>query len=464
MRKVLNALKNAAFFLLCFAQIPILIGHFLLGDSLPLLIMQAALLPVTFLLSLLPGKIGGKSKNNDTMVVHTSRGGDPDPDKALRNEALPLPEKKAFPLRAVVCFLCMFGVMAAVFFLPITSIDGLDLLNRSVVAVLMAVMLPVALKVVATNEDQSGSVTAGLLLYLVAGVVAFVTKNKALENRLLVCGLAFVLMTAFSMNNTSMVRGASIRDGVRPPASMRRKNRFLILMIAVVGCIVLYFDQIRQKAIDAGQWLVIKIWEIMVWLANLGAGGDSQQGAGGGGGDMDLGGMFGAAEESPFWKAMEKVVIVLSMIVVVVGLFFFFRMLFRRFRRFVRRLIERMKKFTASVGEEYKDEQESLFDWGETKKELGEGLKKRLARLTRREKKWEQMDAREKVRYIVKALYRKSANAGDVRSLTVHEALNTIKTGQADAGELADLYDRARYSQYEPDSAQTERLRKEAKV
>ncbi len=463
MRKLFSYLRNATFFLLCYAAVPLLAGEFLLDDCIPLLIMQAALLPITFLLALLPGKIGGGARKSDTMVVRTSRGGDPDPDRALRNEALPMPEKKAFPLRAVVCLLGMLGVLAAVFFLPVESVRTLNLLNRSLMSVIMAIMLPLALRVVVASDDAS-HITAGIILYAVAGIVAYFTRDAALERWLLICGLGFLLMTAFSLNNQSMARGASVREGVRPPASMRRRNRIMLIVVAAVGAIVLYFDKIRQVTIDAAQWLVLKIWEIIMFLSNLGAGGEVQQGAGGGGGDQDLMGALPPGESSAFWKAMEKVAIVASVIIAAVALFFFLRMIGRRLMRLIKRLIEKMKQFTQAVGEEYKDEQESLFDWGETKKELGDSLKKRIARLTFREKKWELMDARERVRYIVRSLYRKSPDADSLRALTVHEALQSVKTGQAQPEELARLYDQARYSQREPDMHEAERLRKEAKV
>ena len=102
MKRVLNGLRNAAFFLLCYAQIPLIAGYILMGDCVPLLMVQAALLPLSFLISLLPGKVGGKPKNQNVMVVRTSRGSDPDPDRALRNEALPEPQRRAFPLRVRV--------------------------------------------------------------------------------------------------------------------------------------------------------------------------------------------------------------------------------------------------------------------------------------------------------------------------------------------------------------------------
>lgn len=465
MRRLLNSLKNAAFFLLCYAQIPLLAGYFLLNDCVPLLVIQAVLLPVSFLVSLVPGKIGGGRSKNNVMVERASHGSDPDPDRALRNEALPLPEKKAFPLRAFVCLLASLGVLIGVFFLPIEAAAGLNFLNRCLMAFIMAVMLPLAVKVVAVNADHGGSVTAGMILYVMAGIIAYFAKDAALESWLLICGVAFLALTAFAVNNTSMAKGASVREGVRPPAGMRRKNRVVLAVIAVIGCVIVYFDRIRQTVVDAVQWLGVKLWAVIMFLANLFAGDEVQEaGGGGGGGDMDMTGMFGPAESSPFWKAMEKVAIVLTVIIGAVAVFFFLRMVWRQLLRLIRRLIDKIKKFTAAVGEEYQDEQESLFDWGETKKELGDSIKKRLDRLTRREKKWEQMDARERVRFVVRSLYRKSPESGNLRALTVHEALSRVKTGQAQPEELANAYDQARYGKDELDMQTAERLRKEAKV
>ena len=95
---------------------------------------------------------------------------------------------------------------------------------------------------------------------------------------------------------------------------------------------------------------------------------------------------------------------------------------------------------------------------------MGDDLRKRIRRLTAREKKWEQMDARERVRFIVRSLYRKTPDSGSLSALTIHEAMKTVSTGEAKPEELAGLYDTARYSQREPDSEMVERIRKEAKV
>lgn len=464
MKRVINGLKNAAFFLLCFAQIPLTVGYAVIEDCLPLLMVQAALLPISFLISLLPGKVGGKPKNQVTMVVRTSRGSDPDPDRALRNEALPEPQRRAFPLRALGCLIGAIGVLAGVFFLPVDAIRNLGLFNRIIVSVVMAVMLPLAVRVVAVNADNSNSVTAGMLLYVIAGVIAFINKDPTLEKWLLICGAAFLLLTGFAVNNASMARGASVREGVRPPAGMRRKNRALLIGFGVVVCGVVYFDQIRQKTIDALSWIGVKLWRLLLFLTNLLVGGEAEVGTGGGGGDMDLGAVFGPAETGAFWKYSETLMFILGILGGGAVLVWFVIQVYKLVASLVRKLIAKLKKFTESVGEEYSDEQENLFDWGETKKELGDGIRKRLERLLTREKKWEQMDVRERVRFIVRSLYRKTPDNGSLRALTVHEALETVKTGQAQPEELAELYDLARYSDKEPDMEAAERIRKEAKV
>ncbi len=462
MQRALRTIWNACYFLLCFAQIPLIAGHFLMGDSLPALIMLAALLPLSFLISLVPGKVGGKKKNNEETVVRRSTGGDPDPDRALRNEALPLPEKKAFPLRTAVCFAASFGVAAAIFFAPVFT--EIWWIRRLLLAAVMAFMLPLALRTAALRLGGSGSVLAGIVAYAAAGIAAYVEKDPVLDQRLMICGLLFILITAFSVNNESMARSAAYREGVKPPASMRKRNRVLLSGIIVSGAVVLYFDKIREKTIDAVQWVMRMIFRFLAWLNGLIPRPEDSGGGGGmGGGQMDMS-EFGAGETGAFWAATEKIIMWIGAIAFAVLMVFCLRKVGKELAGLIRRMMANLKKFSDAVSEEYQDEQESLFDWDETRKEMGETLKKRLERLLHREKKWDQMDVRERVRFIVRTLYRKTPNNASLRSLTVHEALGSIRTGQARPDELAQVYDTARYGQTEPDAQVVERLRKEAKV
>jgi len=461
MQKALRTIWNACYFLLCFAQIPLIAGHFLMGDSLPALIMLAALLPLSFLISLVPGRIGGKKKSDEATVVRRTSGGDPDPDRALRNEALPLPEKKAFPLRAAVCFAASFGVAAAIFFAPVFT--EIWWIRRLILAAVMAFMLPLALRTAALRLGGRGSVLAGIVAYAVAGIAAYVEKSPVLDQRLMICGILFILITAFSVNNESMARSAAYREGVKPPANMRRRNRILLSGIIAVGAVVLYFDKIREKAIDAAQWVLWAIGKVLSWLNNLIPRPEDAGGGGMGGGQMDMS-EFGAGETGAFWAATEKIIMWVGMAVCAVLVLWWLRKVGKLLMVLIKRMMANLKKLTDTVSEEYEDEHESLFDWDETRKEMGEGLRKRLERLMRREKKWDQMDVRERVRFIVRTLYRKTPNSAGLRSLTVHEALGSIRTGQAQPDELAQVYDTARYGQTEPDAQVVERLRKEAKV
>ena len=112
---------------------------------------------------------------------------------------------------------------------------------------------------------------------------------------------------------------------------------------------------------------------------------------------------------------------------------------------------------TRAAGEDYKDEQESLLDWGDVKKDMSESFKKRWEALFKREKKWTLMDAREKARYLVRTLYKRGHIPADGR--TLREIMPELKAPDPDA--LAAAYETARYADRDPDEALLERLRRD---
>lgn len=459
MRRLGKALANAGYFLVCYAALPLLAGQLIMGDCLPPLIMLPVVLLLAVLLSFLPGKIGGGSKVEVAAVVRTTHGNDPNPDRALRNEALPAEERRSFPLRAFVGLICFLALGVAVFIVS----EG-QLALRILMAILISGMLPLALRVVAMDSNDTISILTGVILYAAAGIVGYGMRDEGFNRLIMTFGLIFLLTTALGMNNLSMANGATVRAGVRPPASMRRRNRVMLIVLAVIGAIVLYFDRIRVATIAATQWVIGIIMTVIGWLFSFLPETSQQGGGGGGGNELEMLQELGPAESAVFWKILEKFAVVLAIVAIAVLLVLVVRKIWQMLCRAFRRIAAYLKKFTSAVSEEYHDEQESLFDWGETKRELGEGFRKRLERITKREKKWEQMDVRERVRYIVRSLYRKSPEKGGLRSLTVQEAVRVIRTGQAQPEELAALYDEARYSHHEPSLEQAERLRKEAKV
>ncbi len=465
MRRLLGAFKYACFVMLCYAAVPLVLAHILLGDCCIGMIVLAALLPISFLLSFIPGKLGGGVR--EEVIVRSSRGSDPDPDKGLRNEALPLPEKRSFPLRAFCCLIACIGVAAGMYMLPLEAVQSAIVVKRVFMSLVMAVMLPLALRVVVLQEEDTASMVGGVAAYAVSGFIAhfFIAESADLQQWMTYFAIGFLLFCAFGMNDNSMSRGAAVKEGVRPPAFMRRRNRMMIGVMVVIGGIVLYFDKLRDWAVFAARKVMWVIGAVIAWIFNLGAptsGVESSTLSGGGGGNMAD--MFGAGEASQVWIFLEKIMFVIVGAAIAVVIWLFGRRIWRIAYDLTRRLIARLKRLTAAVSEDYQDEQESLFDWGETTKELGEGVRERLSRLLKREKRYEQLDVRERMRYIVRTLYRRSEHPQGLKSLTVHEAMRVIKTGEAQPQELAQLYDQARYAQQEMDRETVDRLRKEAKV
>ena len=351
---------------------------------------------------------------------------------------------------------------------------------------IMAGMLPLALRMVALNENRALNVASGMALYTVAGVISFFVGKPELENWLLGCGLFFLVMSAFAMNTHSMNDGTHSPDGVRPPAVMRRKNRVLLAVALSVGGLIAYFGQIRDAVFAAGRWVIARCWSVIVWILNQGATRplsemsseetleqteklleQAEEMAAQMAEEAEMGNtmieMFGG-ETGAFWAGTESTLAWICVIVVVVGLFFWGRVLLRLLKEVIKKIIAKLKILGEAVGEGYVDEQESLLDWDETKRRLGDGLKARFQIRPRMRVNWEEMSVQERVRYVVKSVYARTKDAQFMRSLTIREAAPHLKTGDANPNELAELYEQARYGQGEIDREAAQRLRKEAKV
>ena len=105
-------------------------------------------------------------------------------------------------------------------------------------------------------------------------------------------------------------------------------------------------------------------------------------------------------------------------------------------------------------------------DWGEVRGELVESMRDALKRLTYREKKWGELNARERVRFAVRQLYRKrGAGVSGLECLSARQALGEMgldEQAQRRAG-------RARmtapgYSDHDISDAQAESARRAAKL
>ena len=75
MKRILRKLLEAVYFMLCFMPAPLMIGFALLGEEAGFapLIMSACVVPVAYIVSLLPGYVGGRKKPETVAEVRVSR-------------------------------------------------------------------------------------------------------------------------------------------------------------------------------------------------------------------------------------------------------------------------------------------------------------------------------------------------------------------------------------------------------
>ena len=455
MRRLLHKLALALLFCLSFAPVALIGGWSLLG-SLPAAFTLLALdVPVAFLLSLVPGYVGGRIRHAEPAQPTVHRFETESESRFLAEDA----QRRKKPLRAPLCALCMAGLTLGTALLPIPALAGAGLVMRVLQGLLSAILIPFALMLVLDEQNRVSTTCAtGFAIYLAASVYLAFEKNPALTRAMYALGLAFLTVAALFLNEQALTNGAASRRSGRPSARLLRRNRVILLCFAALGAVILYFDRIRQAASTAAKAALAWLWEAFAWLTNLFLGGES--GGSGGGGGGDLSGLMEGGETGAFWKYTEKFLIALAFILAAAALVWLGVRVYRLIRKGVLRLLEKLRGVTRSLGEDYVDEQESL-DWGEMSRGVKDELKKRLERLTRREKKWTEMDAREKVRYVVRRMYKRAG--GGLSSLTIREAASQLPRGSASEEEVASLYEQARYAETAPTQEQAERLRRDVK-
>ena len=458
MRKLLHKLGGILLFVLAFAPIPLVGGAKLLGSPGAAFALLAAAVPLALLLTLVPGRIGGKIKE-EPVDNRPHRFDTESNQRFLAEDAA----RRSKPLRAPLCALVMLLFIAGAVLLRLPVLSAVRWPMRLVQGILTAALIPLALNLLIDEERLiPGAAVSGMVLYLAAGIFLVFEKDEALNRVLCALALCFLAAAALAMNRLALVHGAANRKSGRPSRRIVARNRLLLLVLAAVGALILYFDRLRQLVGDLAGKAAIWIWKVMNWLTDLFMGGETGSGEPGGGGSGDMLSGLPTGEAAPFWKAMEKVAMVIAGIGAVLIALWVLRKVGLLLYGLVKKLLEKMRGIGENLSEEYKDEQEQL-DWGDMTRSVRDDLVKRVRRLTQREKKWGQMDAREKVRYLVRTLYRR-AGKENLSSLTIREAAPRLKLESAAPEEVSSLYEQARYGREAPDEQSAERLRREVRA
>ena len=159
----------------------------------------------------------------------------------------------------------------------------------------------------------------------------------------------------------------------------------------------------------------------------------------GGGGEMPL--LAGAEEASPLMQWLEKALMIVGCVLLAAAAIFVLWFLGKKLRALGKYLLERLRRYAASAGEDYVDEAESILP------------------LEERARAWQALTGNERVRRLYA---RRIAGRAVSSAQTAREAI------QADGGlsarqaeDFSALYDQARYSAQPVSAAQADALRQE---
>lgn len=277
-------------------------------------------------------------------------------------------------------------------------------------------------------------------------------------------GLAYFVMCPYIMNSMSVRDGMSLRGrGGKPISRISSKNRAMVTGLIIVAVLIASADKIRQAFERVGEFVMYWVGQFIMWLSSLMESTEEISGESVGE-SSDVGGGLPAAEPGWFAKLMEQVAKYIALAILAVGVCFALWKIFKLLKKLAYRISEWAKRFAQGVREDYTEEREQVMDWGEVRGEMLSSLRESLKKLTVREKKWSDMDARERVRSSVKQLYKKrGVGISGIECLSAREAFAEMNLGDAARDSLGSMYDEARYSSHEITDAQAEEARRVTK-
>ena len=309
------------------------------------------------------------------------------------------------------------------------------------IPVLLAVMLMGGLRIGGWNSGQELHPLVGalcLLAHLAAQLMVNVDKiNRGGELYgtvtpvLTACFILFGAMAMLELNRISLNSAVNGRSAV--PTAMKRKNWLLTGGLMALTLLIAAVPAVIRAIERAWQWLMTAIILLVQLLMRLFPQNETQ-GADGGGGNM-LEGLVGETQEqSLLGKIIEKVMIALALIVVAVLLVIALRIVWKKLKVLMKRLWEYLNRYMVSSSEDYVDEVTATRD---------DSILERLLRREKRRALKKRVDEsaltpKERIRYRYLLAWLK------------HPEWTSDRTARENLSEdLAQIYERARYSSHE---------------
>ena len=283
---------------------------------------------------------------------------------------------------------------------------------------------------------------AGIIIYVLARIVASGRGLTAAKPALLTLCLAYFLYAVFAINEQNLLEGMG--GGRRPSRLMRLRNRGMAVLVCLALLVLTHLPAVAR----AFRTLCDALKRGVLWLFSLFTFPESNVPRTGGNGDIDLSGLVDEiAGPSPFLIFLEKVMRIIAMLLMAALALFILWQAGRLLHRAVRALIARLRAYTTAVTDAYEDTVESLLDWGEVKSALR--ARQETLRVRREERiPWDSLTPRQQVRRAYRHYLRRHPDIPPQR--TARQALDSDR---------AAIYESARYSMEEITPEQARRMR-----
>ena len=269
---------------------------------------------------------------------------------------------------------------------------------------------------------------------------------QAFSTLLMVSFLLFLLLAMLALNRISLTRASQYR--VQVPQHMRRRNIVLTVGLFLLTLLISALPAIGAFLRRLWDGFIALIIRIANWFSSLLATGESG-GGGGGSADMTGGmGMMETPEPTLFQIIVEKILFALAFVVGVALLIWMGWELWKKLKKLLKWLWQRMEMFSNAVTKDYEDEVTDTRDGAQYERTNPlQRLRQRLARVDE-----SQLSPAQRVRYRYLRLRMKHREW--LPASTVRDTLPT---------EAAHLYERARYGNQPLTEQEAQRFREETR-
>ena len=358
---------------------------------------------------------------------------------ALSNQALPvlgiellclllgvaarwLPIKRRI-LFAVAMFLAACGVLLL---LPLPWLQRLMLVPFALTLFLLAAG---AFRQAIENTGIAVMAIAALIYLAAAILLRAHVYPEALRGALFL-GAALLIPVGFGVINRGAVDSTlSTHSGVTATTRLTVMNRLLSCLFSAVVLVVGCFDSVKNAVRAALAFIADMAGRVAAFLLSLFPAAAASSGGQGGGGSMFEG--LGEGEEpSLFWVVMEEIVKYLAIALAAALLIFALYKLYQKCSSALKKWLKALQEKLLSTSEDYEDETVAL-----RPDESRQGGRARAKRRRPLPARWEDMDAKDRIRYVCGVLMAKKSPrpADTARGLMEDQALTSA-------------YETARYS------------------